>query len=186
MLFVLLSMLENAEDELIFDDIYERYREATFRRALNLLNHNYHDAEDAFQMAWIKIAKNMKKIKTRNEHAIATYIMKTVEFKAINVANSNVEWMEGIEKLAANPEDRVSDDLLFTVCSKDKCKAIEEILHGMEDKYRDIMIFFYLYDLSARSIAEHMGINEKTVRTRLYRGKEILLEELKERGIHNE
>ena len=186
MLLILLSTIENNQDKLIFDDIYKKYKDATMRRALKLLNNHPYDAEDAFQKAWIQISQNLHKIKSRDDAAISTYIMKTIEYKAIDVVNSNIKFYEHIDPCDLNPEEYVSDDLVYLVCSKERHETIVEILSNMDDKYKDIMILTYLHEFDVKSIAKQLNINVKTVWTRLYRGKAILIEELKKRGIHNE
>ncbi|MBQ8495998.1 MAG: sigma-70 family RNA polymerase sigma factor [Clostridia bacterium] len=185
MLQIFLLTIETEEDKLIFNDIYERYKNATMRRALKLLNHNPYDAEDAFQTAWLQIAQNISQIQCREDAAIATYIMKTVEYKAIDVANSNHAYNGMLEPIEYNPKEYVSDDLMYLVCSRERHETIVKVIHNMDDKYKDIMIMAYLQGFDAKSIAEQLNINEKTVWTRLYRGKNILVEELKQRGIHH-
>lgn len=186
MLLILLSTIENNQDKLIFDNIYKKYKDATMRRALKMLNNHQFDAEDAFQKAWIQISQNLHKIKSRDDAAISTYIMKTIEYKAIDVANSNIKFHEHIDPCDLNPEEYVSDDLVYLVCSKERHEIIVGVLNNMDDKYKDIMRFTYLHGFDAKSIAKQLDIKEKTVWTRLYRGKAILIEELKKRGIHNE
>ncbi len=186
LLFILLSTIENRDDRLIFDDIYHKYKGATMRRALKVLNYNHFDAEDAFQKAWIQISQNLDKIKCREDAAVAAYIMKTVEFKAIDVAKSNLKFRADTEPSELCIEECVSDDLFYLVCSRERYETIVSVLNGMDDKYKDIMILTYLHGFEVKSIAGQLGIKEKTVWTRLYRGKLILIEELKKRGIHNE
>lgn len=185
MLPILLLTIENKDDRLIFEEIYHKYKDASMRRALKLLNDHPFDAEDAFQIAWIQIAQNIDKIKCRDDAAIATYIMKTVEYKAINVANENHKYHH-IEPSELNPKDYISDDLMYLVCSRERHEVIVDVLNHMNDKYKDIMILTYLHGFDVKSIAKQLGIKEKTVWTRLYRGKAVLIEELKKRGITNE
>ena len=56
MLFILLSTMEDHKDRLDFEEIYIKYKSASMRRALRMLNGNQFDAEDAFQKAWIRIS----------------------------------------------------------------------------------------------------------------------------------
>lgn len=186
MLQILLLTIDKKEDRLIFEEIYHKYKDASMRRALKLLKDHPFDAEDAFQIAWIQIAQNIDKIKCRDDAAIATYIMKTIEFKAIDIANENHKYQDYIESSGINPKEYISDDLMYLVCSRERHEVIVDVLNHMNDKYKDIMILTYLHGFDAKSIAKQLGIKEKTVWTRIYRGKSILVEELKKRGIRNE
>lgn len=186
MLQFLISTLEDSNDELVFEEIYYKYKDATMRRALWLLNNNHFDAEEAFQLTWLQISRSIGKIKTRNERAISTYIMKTLEFKVIDVAKSNNKWREGNDRLTIGKNEYISDDILYLICAKEKQERIIKVLNSMEEKHRDVMILFYLHGLTVRVIAEHMGLNENTVWKRLYRGKYIFVKKLKQEGIYDE
>ncbi len=186
MLQILLSIIENDEEQLNFEKIYKKYQAATMRRALNLLNHNRFDAEDAFQKAWIQISQNLHRLQSRDETAISAYIMKTVDFKSIDVANENKVYGKHISSAELNPKEYISDDMVYLVCSRERHEVIVDVFQNMDEKYRDIMIFFYLHGFDAKAIAKQLDIKEKTVWTRLYRGKAILIEELKKRGITND
>ena len=186
MLFILLSTIEDHKDRLDFEEIYIKYKSASMRRALRMLNGNQFDAEDAFQKAWIQISQNLHKLKNCDETAISTYIMKTIEFKALDVMNENQEYRKYLQSTEVNSKEYISDDLIYLVCCHESIENIVSVLEDMDDKYRDIMILTYLHGFDAKSIAKQLNIKEKTVWTRLYRGKAILIEELKKRGIPND
>ena len=185
MLQFLISTVEDSGDKLVFEDIYYKYKDATMRRALRLLNGNHYDTEEALQMAWIQIFRNIDKIRTRNEKAISTYIMKTVEYKSINVAKKNKAWQETKEELMISKTECISDDALYLLCAKESEEKIKEVIVGMEDKHKDVLIFFYLHGLKVGTIAEHMGISQNAVRKRIYRAKNALAEKLEQEGIGN-
>jgi RNA polymerase sigma factor (sigma-70 family) len=185
-LFAFLALIENEDKKLDFEEIYYKYKDATFRRALRLLNNNHYDAEEAFQIAWCKIAKNFDGIETRNEQAISTYIMTTVEYSAIDVANSNDKWNGIFEELELDPEEYISDNLVFDLCATEQYKSIVEVIENMDKTYRDIMLMAFVYEMPIKKIAHHLNLKEKTVWTRFYRGKHILMELLKEKGLADE
>ena len=110
MLPILLSTIDNYEDQLVFEEIYTKYKAASMRRALKMLNGKQFDAEDAFQKAWIQISQNLHKLKSHDEAAISTYIMKTIEFKVIDVVNENNEYRKYLEPAEVNPKEYISDD----------------------------------------------------------------------------
>ena len=183
MLYFLLLTIDDQNDKLIFQEIYKKYEKATMRRALKLLNQNQYDAEDAFQTAWLQIAQNLNNLQCHDDAAVSAYIMKTVEFKAIDVANKNQEYRGMIELDELNPKEYISDDLMYIVCNRERCENIVKILNQMDDKYKDIMMMAYLHGFDVKSIAEQLNLNEKTIWTRLYRGKSILVAELNKKGI---
>ena len=175
-------MTEQDKEDLIFEDIYERYKDISFKRALILLNNNKYDAEEAFQQAWASIAQNINGIRSRDERVIASYIMKTVAYKAILVAKANIKWKKGTDMLIIGSEEYIYDDFMCDIYSKESYDTIIDIMENMDEVYRDVMIFTYVKGLSVKEIAEHLGINESTVWSKFYRGREILMSKLNEKG----
>ena len=175
-------MAEQDKESLIFEEIYERYKDISFKRALILLNNNRYDAEEAFQQAWASISQTIHGIRSRDERVIASYVMKTVAYKAILVAKANIKWKKGTDMLIIDSEEYIYDDLICEIYSKERYDEIVDIIESLDELYRDIMIFTYIKGLSVKEISKKLGVNESTVWTRFYRGREILLVKLAERG----
>lgn len=51
----------------------------------------------------------------------------------------------------------------------------EELLQSVEEKYRDILVLYYVEGFPAKEIADILGMKDATVRTRLRRGREKLV-----------
>lgn len=51
----------------------------------------------------------------------------------------------------------------------------EELLQSVEEKYRDILVLYYVEGFATKDIAEVLGMKAATVRTRLRRGREKLV-----------
>ena len=186
MLSLFLMLLDDENDKMTFEKLYNDYRDAGLRRALRLLNNNQFDAEDALQRAWVTVYRNFDKLKSKNEHVIATYLFKTIKYKAIDIAYDNKKWGIETEKMISEGFENVSDDLLFEICAKEKQETINKVFCGLDEPYRDVLIFHFLDGLSVKETALQMGMNEKTVWTKLYRGKSILIEKLKKAGVSND
>ena len=58
-------------------------------------------------------------------------------------------------------------------------------IEKLDDKYRYTLMFRYTQEMGVPQIAELMGVSEKTVYTRLGRGKKLLLEQLRKDGVGN-
>ena len=90
-----LSLIENHEDEDDFLEIYYKYKKAMYNIAFSYLK-NHHYCEDAMQIAFSGIAKNMETVKRLNEEKQEIYILKSIKNAALNVlhksnsANNNV------------------------------------------------------------------------------------------------
>ena len=60
---------------------------------------------------------------------------------------------------------------------------IRVAINKLPDKYRRVVYFFYLEELSLKEVSEEMGISVGSVKTRLTRGRKMLKEELITLGI---
>lgn len=52
----------------------------------------------------------------------------------------------------------------------------EELIQAVDEQYRDILVLHYVEGFKAREIAEVLGMKDATVRTRLRRGRENLMQ----------
>ncbi len=60
--------------------------------------------------------------------------------------------------------------------------AVREIVEGMEQVEREIMLRFYFCYQQTPQIAEDMHLTQAAVKTRLHRARKKLLQQLRERG----
>jgi len=60
----------------------------------------------------------------------------------------------------------------------------KEVLQSIDEKYRIILLLYYLEEFNTREIAEILDIKEKTIQTRLMRGRNMISQEyqMQERG----
>lgn len=52
--------------------------------------------------------------------------------------------------------------------------SFQELIQGIGEKYSTIITLYYADELTIREIAEVVGLNENTVKTRLVRGRELI------------
>ena len=159
-----------------FDIIYSRYREATMRRALRVLENNYHDAEDAMQDAWSYIAQEAGHLSFGTETMLSAYILLTVEGRARALRDKKKR--QPTVPLPADEESiedaEYDDPVLYELCATE---AIEDIRHSIEKMnpiYREVLILALLYEMPVATIAKTLRIKETTAHMRLKRGKAVL------------
>ncbi|MEC2074593.1 sigma-70 family RNA polymerase sigma factor [Metabacillus fastidiosus] len=63
---------------------------------------------------------------------------------------------------------------------------IEECIKRLSSKYRDVLILYYVQELSIKEIVQVLGISNNTVKTRLRRAKEKLLPIIYEEDMFND
>ena len=128
------------------------------------------DAEDIFQEVFLKLSKKMPEFESQI-HEKAWLIRVTIN-TAKNVVSSG--WFKNV--VALDQEIKFEE--------KEKEDVYYEVLN-LPAKYRTIIHLFYYERLTIKEIAQIVGLNENTVKTRLARAKERLKVKL-EGGFDNE
>ena len=72
----------------------------------------------------------------------------------------------------------VTDDL-----HEDSSASITQLIHEMPEKYRTVLELRFIEERSTREIAQHLNIPEATVSTRIFRGRKLLIDRLREEGL---
>lgn len=79
--------------------------------------------------------------------------------------------------------DKRSWEVAFDEISEKACSdtsldhlMYEELIQAVDEQYRDILVLHYVKGFKAKEIAEVLGMKDATVRTRLRRGRENLMQ----------
>ncbi len=68
-------------------------------------------------------------------------------------------------------EGLLTEDMII---SKEECQIVRETVRKLPDKYRIVILLFYMEELSQAEIAKMLRISESAVKTRIHRAKKIL------------
>ena len=173
MLSFFLAMLETEEDRQKFALLYEQCNEKIEQKAKQLLK-NQQDMEDAVQNTYIQIIRHFEKV----------YRISCDEwmFWCISIVK-NEAYMILRKKQKAVPFedwDAVEEDTDLISGYED----IVNLFRRIPETYRAALEMKLLLDYTGKEIAQHLGISESAVNTRISRGR-ILLRELAEKeGFH--
>ena len=186
MLSLYLSMIEDPVDKLQFEDLFEKYNLEIMRYAMALTG-NHQDAEDICQNVWMIIINHFDAIKVRENEKIKAYIVKTTKNEAIDFLNKNKKRQfmsdENIDNLDINPNS--FDSVLMAVCQRETVDTIYKCINSLDEKYRDVLDFYYINQSSPKDIAAFLCIDLKTARKRIERGRAMLISMLIKRGEGN-
>ena len=182
-MLLFLYTLVDSEDKYKIEYIYHTFHDDMIRLAKSSLKNadvsNYdYDAEDIVQNAFIKISKYIKKIDmNRDPLALRAYIF-TIVSNEFNNFMKDRRYFECIDDYVDDLQDIPDEELIPDGKIQAMYKDVVRIIREMDDKYGMTILYRYRDDMSVAEIAEFMGISEKTVYTRLARGKLLLLEKL--------
>jgi RNA polymerase sigma-70 factor (ECF subfamily) len=57
---------------------------------------------------------------------------------------------------------------------EDRERAVRKAVSALPHKYREAVLLFYFHDMDVAAAARSLGLSEGTVKSRLFRGREIL------------
>ncbi|MCW3489813.1 RNA polymerase sigma factor [Dethiobacter alkaliphilus] len=165
-----LKQLFMAGDKKSFQELYNLLIDSTLRTAV-VITKNQEIAKDAVQETFIRIYKNRHSFDVNKAFQPWFYRILTNECnrlmkKESKILNLNKPMDDEEYKLAAKTEEDYSD--------------LYEAIQSLKDLYRIPIILKYLQGLSEKEIAETLVLNQNTVKTRLYKGRDLLKSRLKE------
>lgn len=178
-----MAYIEGSDSADRFVQIFHLYQDKMMRIAESIL-HNYYDAEDAVQAAFFAISRNIDKLPDASSKATEIYVCKCAKNAALNMLPS--------KKLRDNLLDiDEQDDLSYEntyeqYMSEENYRLIVEAIKEIPEKYRDVLSLYYIYEMKPGEIASSLGQSVETVKSRIKRGKAILIKNLKERTKHDQ
>ena len=145
-----------------FPHLVHRYQDAIFRLAYSYTK-NHFDADDVTQNVLLQLYKTDKAFES--EAHIKNWLMCATVNQCKNLFRAPWRKHENLEDYANTLvfQEEASRDLFRTVM-------------GLDQKYRVTLLLYYYEGYAIREIARIMEIPEKTVSTRLARGRKILKE----------
>lgn len=163
-----------AGDQSAFARLVERYTGTLYNQAYRMLG-NSQDAEDAVQEIFLKAYTRLD---------------------SFDPSRRFVAWLltigsnHCIDRLRRRRQPWLTlDDVAFWLPSQDRGpehralaseqrEMVQRALQQLPENYRLVMILRYWHDLAYNEIADAMGLTESTVKTRLHRGRKMLIEAL--------
>lgn len=168
-----MALMEDPGHISLFEQIYKTYRGAMFGIAVAVLR-DHHLAEDAVSEAFIKIAKNMKKISGLDGQVRKDYIVILTRNSALDIYRQRQKQGNVVDFLEDLPDPTESKPMDERVFSQEGYDRLVRAIQDLPAIYRDTMKLYYLFEHTAAEIAALMGVREDTVNARLSRGRKKL------------
>ena len=176
MLFFLF-IISDEKDHFKIEYIYNHFHDDMIRFAKYRLKKaglpNYEmDAEDAVQNAFLKITKYIHAIDIDvNRNELKSYVLTIVSNETSNIT-ADYTYFEDFDD---HIEELRDDEFYEHMRINERYEEVVETIKKLDDKYSIILLYRYRNNMSVSQIAELMGLPDKTVYTRLERGKKLLL-----------
>lgn len=174
-MIIYLQMLENVEDKQRFAVLYETYRGLMFYIANKLLK-NTHDAEDAVHQAFISLAENFSKIGDIKCPQTRSYIVLSVERKAIDI----------LRKHNRQAEVSINEEVQGIEIPLPGDYGLADALASLPAHYREILLLRYYNGYTTKEIAATFDVSYAAMKKQLTRAKNALRVKLEEGDTNND
>lgn len=173
---IYLMMIDGEEEKRKFVILYEKYRCLMLKVACNILQDNFL-AEDAVHEAFMKIARNMKKIGEVDTLETKRYLITVTKNATIDIYRKKKRKIN--REISMDELGESSVPLSYMETEVDE--GTLEILKDLPVKYRDVFLLKYANEMDNDEIAKLLKLSEGTVRQRLSRGKSMIQEAMNKR-----
>ena len=130
------------------------------------------EAEDAVQNTFVKVTKYIERIDfSREEKHIRGYIFSILINEIYNILREK----EFISDVSVDEIESVGFNQIETLIIVEKYSDAIAAIKQMDEKYSSTLYLAICKEMTVAEIAKMMGISEKTVYSRLLRGKKILI-----------
>lgn len=151
---------QRRHDQDAFVELMEQNRQSMIKVAKSYLN-NEEDVADAVQAAILTCYEKLYTLE--KPQYFKTWLIRIVINKCKDILRQNKELrlLEEIPERGA--EDTTQADMEF-----------QELLESVDEKYRIVLVLYYVEGFNTREIAELLETNERTIKTRLVRARNRL------------
>ena len=143
------------------EQIVRTYADMVYRIAYRYVK-NTVDTDDVFSEVFLTYFKKERTFESE-EHRIAWLIRVTI--------NCAKDFLEQRSRLQQFHEETLPDG---TASNTDTYLDLHAAIEQLRPDYREVIKLFYLEDLTVKQIAQVLGKNENTVKTQLFRAREML------------
>lgn len=168
-----IAMADAARDE--FEGIVRDHARFVYKVAYSVLR-NHHDAEDAAQETFLRFLRHQKKwAEIRDRRA---WLARTAWRVALDRRRNTPEVaLDEVAEVVMELRDRGAgaDEIAAT---EQMTALLERLIAALPQDLRDAMTLSTVEEMTSVEISEVLGIPEGSVRTRLFRAREILRDKL--------
>jgi RNA polymerase sigma-70 factor, ECF subfamily len=165
-----------AGDTEAFSELIDRYKVAVFNLCARMLG-DPTEAEDAAQEVFVRAYTQLHSYQPGRR--FSTWLLSIASHYCIDLLRRRkpVVDLDAIAfwKQSDQPEP---EETALTTEARDE---VRELLAKLPEKYRGVTVLRYWNDMSYDEIAEATGLSVATVKTRLFRARELLAKEIEKR-----
>jgi RNA polymerase sigma-70 factor (ECF subfamily) len=158
-------------DELAMRTLFARHRVAMYRWLLRLVGDEAL-AEDLLSDVFLDVWRKAASFEARS--SVSTWLLAIGRYKALSARRRRLH-TELNDELAATVADP-ADDPELVLQKKDRAELLRQSLAKLSPEHGEVIDLVYYHGKSVKEVAEIIGINEATVKTRMFYARRKLAE----------
>lgn len=160
-----------AGDLMAFEMLYKRYSSSVFR-TIQAVVRNRSTAEDILQECFVRVYNNLHRV-DQTVDSLAPWLHRIALNLSYNKVNRKKRFFFGLDFIADLLESpRLTPD---RVAEQGELKrAVWDAIAKLDDRYRVVVVLYYLEELSLSEISQRLDIPKGTVKSRLYYARKSL------------
>lgn len=151
--------------------LFARYRVALYRWLLGLVAEEAL-AEDLLSDVFLDVWRQAAKFEARS--SVSTWLFAIARYKALSARRRRTD--AELDEATASTVPDIADDPEVALQKKNRAEALCQSLPRLSPEHREVIGLAYYHGKSVKEIAEIVGINEATVKTRMYYARRKLAE----------
>jgi RNA polymerase sigma-70 factor, ECF subfamily len=157
-------------DQLAMRTLFARYRVALYRWLLRLVSDNAL-AEDLLSDVFLDVWRHAAVFEERS--SVSTWLLAIARNKALSARRRRPD--AGLDELTSALADPADDPELM-LQKKDREEALRRSVARLSQGHAEIVDLVYYHGKSVKEVAEVMGLNPATVKTRMFYARKKLAE----------
>ena len=158
-------------DQLAMRTLFARYRVAIYRWLLRLVGDEAL-AEDLLSDVFLDVWRKAASFEARS--SVSTWLLAIARYKALSARRQqpHAELNDELASTVADP----ADDPELVLQKKDRAELLRQSLAKLSPEHGEVIDLVYYHGKSVKEVAETIGINEATVKTRMFYARKKLAE----------
>lgn len=173
-----------AGDEQAFTELVDRHRDRVFRLAVSILGQEFvGEAEEVTQEVFLRVHSALKSY--RGEAKFGTWLYRVAYHQTLNL-KARIRFTAphlGDEMLAARAAE--GPDAFARLAQARRDAAVADCVARLPEVYQSALRLHYWMGESVAGIAILLGVAENTVKSYLFRARQLLQKMLEERGVES-
>ena len=158
-------------DQLAMRTLFARYRVAIYRWLLRLVGDEAL-TEDLLSDVFLDVWRKAVSFEARS--SVSTWLLAIARYKALSARRQqpHAELNDELASTVADP----ADDPELVLQNKDRAELLRQSLAKLSPEHGEVIDLVYYHGKSVKEAAETIGINEATVKTRMFYARKNLAE----------